>query len=384
MTRTPIAVGAAFAAQGFGYAALVTALPSLRTRTGLDEIGLSVVLLCIVATAAAGSLLADFLAVRRGSKFALTVGLIAEACTLADVALGVGPAVIIPILIVHGLGLGLVDAACNMQGSLAERKNGSPLFGRFFAAATSGGIVATLVTVAALSSGVSGVVPILTASAVYLVVGLVASRSFDPQRAARAAGDASQARAKTPIPRGAIFAAGMVVFVAFVIDASLSTWATLLGTDDLGLTEALAPLCLSVYLGAVLLTRLGLDPLVRRFGRSRVGFVTGALGALGCLLIVIAQPLPIAMTGIALAGVAAGALVPIAFGHAGEILPERSDEVIARVNLFNYAAALIGAVLPGVVAEFAALHWAFLLPAVVALAALPVMRILRDKVRAAG
>ena len=55
-------------------------------------------------------------------------------------------------------------------------------------------------------------------------------------------------------------------------------------------------------------------------------------------------------------------------------------EVIARVNLFNYAAALIGAVIPGLVAEFASLNWAFLLPAVVAVASIPLTKVLHDRV----
>lgn len=378
MMRTPFAVGAAFAAQGFGYAALVTTLPSLRTRTGLDDVGLSVVLLCIVVSAAAGSLLANFLAVRGGSKLALRVGLIAEACTLAGVAVGAGPAVIIPILIVHGVGLGLVDAACNMQGSLSERAHGAPLFGRFFATATMGGIVATVVTSAALTAGLVGQVPLAVAAAIYLAVGLIAARWFDPERAARNVTGAARKRER--LPRAAIVAVGMIVFASFVIDASLATWTTVYAEDDLGVAAHLAPLCLGIYLGAVFLTRIVLDPLLRRFGRRRNGVTAGTIGALGCALMVLAQPTALALVGIGLAGIASGALTPIAFGHAGEILPERSDEVIARVNLFNYAAALVGAVIPGVVAEFAALSWAFLLPAVVALACIPLMRTLHDRV----
>lgn len=381
MTRTPLAVGAAFAAQGFGYAALVTALPSLRARTGLDDVGLSIVLLCIVVSAAAGSMLADVIAVRGGSKLALRVGLIAEACTLTGVSVGAGPAVTIPILIVHGLGLGLVDAACNMQGSLSERAHGAPLFGRFFATSTMGGIIATVVTSAALTAGLLGQVPLAVAAAIYLAAGLFAARWFDPERAARTITDGSKKK-RSPLPRAAIVAVGMIVFASFVIDASLATWATVYAEDELQIAAHLAPLCLGLYLGAVFVTRIVLDPLLRRFGRRLIGVTAGIIGAVGCALMVFAQPTLLALVGIALAGIASGALTPIAFGHAGEILPSRSDEVIARVNLFNYAAALIGAVIPGIVAEFASLNWAFLLPVVVAIGCLPLMRVLHDRVTA--
>jgi predicted branched-subunit amino acid permease len=55
--------------------------------------------------------------------------------------------------------------------------------------------------------------------------------------------------------------------------------------------------------------------------------------------------------------------------------PDRSDEVIARVNLFNYGGALIGAVALGALAGNAsALGLGFALPVVVLLLALPLLR----------
>ncbi len=69
-----------------------------------------------------------------------------------------------------------------------------------------------------------------------------------------------------------------------------------------------------------------------------------------------------------------GALVPIAFGLAGSIDPARSDEVIARVNLFNYAGAVLGAVGVGVLTDVTGSGLAFLLPALLLVAAVPAWR----------
>ncbi|MFE7846652.1 MFS transporter, partial [Microbacterium sp. NPDC057407] len=76
-----------------------------------------------------------------------------------------------------------------------------------------------------------------------------------------------------------------------------------------------------------------------------------------------------AITGFALAGVSAGVLVPVTFGAAGDLDPAHSDQVIARVNLFNYAGAILGAVAIGLLADGPGLGPAFLLPAL-ALAAI--------------
>ena len=67
--------------------------------------------------------------------------------------------------------------------------------------------------------------------------------------------------------------------------------------------------------------------------------ITAALGSV--IADVLANPIA-AIVGFALAGVAVGALVPLAFTSAGGLAPARSDELIARVNLFNYAGAVLG------------------------------------------
>jgi MFS family permease len=80
---------------------------------------------------------------------------------------------------------------------------------------------------------------------------------------------------------------------------------------------------------------------------------------------------------VALTGVGVGILVPLAFSAAGHAAPGHSDEVIARVNLFNYGGALVGAVLLGALSEPIGLRTAFLIPVLGLVATLPVVRALR-------
>jgi MFS family permease len=87
------------------------------------------------------------------------------------------------------------------------------------------------------------------------------------------------------------------------------------------------------------------------------------LPVLGLLLVaVVPQPVA-AVIGFAVVGIGVGALVPLAFSAAGELDPTRVDEIIARINLFNYAGAVLGAVLVGLLADGPGLGPAFLLPA---------------------
>ena len=69
-------IGAGYAAQGLGYAAVVTALPMFKERQGFDDALVSAILLLVVVAAAGGSLVADAVAARWGSRFALAGGLL--------------------------------------------------------------------------------------------------------------------------------------------------------------------------------------------------------------------------------------------------------------------------------------------------------------------
>ena len=74
--------------------------------------------------------------------------------------------------------------------------------------------------------------------------------------------------------------------------------------------------------------------------------------------------------------------MPLAFTSAGALAPARSDEIIARVNLFNYAGAVLGAVLLGLLADSPGLGVAFLLPAVLLVPVLFIARRFRAPVAA--
>ncbi|MFD0522574.1 MFS transporter [Paractinoplanes durhamensis] len=98
---------------------------------------------------------------------------------------------------------------------------------------------------------------------------------------------------------------------------------------------------------------------------------------MGCGIVVAIPSIPAAIAGFALTGIGVGILVPLAFSAAGEAAPGHSDEVIARVNLFNYGGALVGAVLLGGLSEPIGLRLAFLIPVLGLLATLPAVRALR-------
>ena len=380
--RTRVSVGAAYAAQGFGYATVVTAMPGLKSRTGIDDGTISIVLLLGAVLAAVGSMLAERFARRWDSRTPLVVGLLAQAVGLVLVTTVTSVPPLFGAFVVFALGLGMVDASAGMQGVALEQRVGRPLMSTLFACLTGAAVAAALVQsgLARLGATTGAVTALLVAAGVAAAVALAVRpglvRGADaPAPAAHVAvtpPDAPPAP-RTPLPRAGIWLFGAMVAVAFVVDSAVSSWSTVYLHDGLGATGAVAPLGYAAYQGAVLVSRLAGDPLVRRFGRARVAGPTVVVAAVGLFVVALVPSPAAAIVGFALAGVGAGTLLPLAFSAAAELAPERRDDVVARINLFNYAGALVGAVALGLLSEVTGLGPAFVVPAVLLVPALLVV-----------
>jgi len=391
VVRTRVAVGATYAAQGFGYATVVTALPGLKARTGIEDDTIALVLLLGAVLAAGGSVTAERLARRWSSRTAVVVGLLAQAVGLACVAAVTSVPPLVASFVVFAIGLGMVDASCNMQGVALQHRVGRSILSTLFGCLTGAAIVAALAQSALSNLGkTTGAVTALVVAAVVAAVvavavrpGLVHGSADDavpqdveviaPGARTGVATDAPHERPRAPLPRAGIWLFGSLVAVAFVVDSAVSSWSTVYLDDELLASGSVAPLGYAAYQGAVLLARLAGDPLVRRHGRVRVAVPTAAVAAAGLFLVALVPSAPAAIAGFAFAGIGVGALVPLAFSAAGELAPARLDDVVARINLFNYAGAVLGAVVIGLLSEVTGLGPAFLVPALMLVPAMAIV-----------
>jgi len=370
------AVTSAYAAQALGYAVLVTSLPALRARQHVDDTTISLILLGVSVAAALGSVLADLVSVRWGSRAALATGLVIEALLLPVVAIQTPFAVFVGALAVYGVGLGCVDAASSMQGVLVQRSYGRSLMGGFFAGYTAAAIAGALLVSGVAATAVGAGVAITVAAVIILAIGIAGMRLF----AREVPVDEALPKAERGrLPRAGIWAFGLVILAVFVVDSSVSTWSTLYMQDNLKTIAWVAPLGYAVYQGCILITRLVTDRLLPVIGRVRLVLIATLVSVLGCLLIALLPFAAAALVGFALAGVAVGVVVPVTFGAAGELDPAHSDQIIARVNIFNYAGVIVGAVLLGLLAGGPNLGFGFLIPAVALLAVLFVLRWFRPR-----
>ena len=368
-------IGAGYAAQGLGYAAVVTALPMFKERQHVDDALVSAILLFVCVAAAGGSVLAEKVAARWGSRFALAGGLVAVGVGLALTTFHTPNAAFVAILIAYGVGLGMVDASLSMQGVLVQARLGRSVMNRLFAAYTAAAIVAALLMSGFVAGGAGASVAVGTAGAFAVLVAVFGWRGYEPARTVMP--DLTGHHHPQDGLRRVVLVCGVLIFTAFLADSAVSTWSSVYLHDSLSAADSVAPLGYAAYQFAVLISRLVGDHVVPRIGR--VVAATGSLlvCAAGCGLVVAVPSIGAAVVGFVLTGLGVGVLVPLAFSAAWHAAPGRSDEVIARVNLFNYGVALLGAVLLGLLSDPVGLQIAFLVPVAGLLLTLPVVRQLR-------
>lgn len=343
-TRKVIALG--FATQGLGYATVMTALPTIKGRFRLSDDQLSLIILGVCIAAALGSILADRIAVKLGSRLAVVTGFIFEAIGIAIAALSPNVMVMIASFLLYGLGLGCLDAALNMQAVMMEQRLGKSVFGGFFACYTAAAFLGALI----MSATVSTTLGATTALCIAVVIAFITSQLSRHCLFQQKQSSDIHLQEKAAIPYQQLLIFGLIILIVFTVDSAISTWSSIYLKDVLASSATVAPLGYAAYQIGILLTRLSLDYLLQFKTAAWVALLTLLIGAFGCVLSGISHSLVTVILGFALAGVAVGALVPLTYSAVGRLDESRRDEIIARVNIFNYGGAVAGAVIVGLLA----------------------------------
>ena len=342
--RKVIALG--FSTQGLGYATVMTALPTIKSRFRLSDDQLSIIILSVCITAALGSILADRIAAKLGSRFAIVTGFFFEAIGIAIATFSPNVMVMICGFLLYGLGLGCIDAALNMQAVMMEQRLGKSVFGGFFACYTAAAFLGALIMSATISSTFGATIALCIAVVITLITSQLSRNWLFQQKQCAEL----HLQDKPALPHKQLVIFGVIILIAFTVDSAISTWSTIYLKDVLASSATVAPLGYAAYQIGILLTRLGLDYLLKFKTAAWVALVAILIGAFGCVISGVSHLLFIVIVGCALAGVAVGALVPLTYSAVGHLDENRRDEIIARVNIFNYGGSIVGAVVVGLLA----------------------------------
>jgi len=370
LTGHRLAVAGAFAVQGLLFISLTTRLPRFQERYDLDELAVSGLLLMVVLLAGLGSVLAEWGARRRDSAAVLRAGLGLLCAGLLTAASAPGTALFTAGLAVYGVGLGAVDAGGNMQAVAIEHRFGRTILPTFHGAWTVGGIVATLLAMAATPLPIGpGLAPLAVLAAVAAFSPLLPGVGDEVADAAPA----------HPVPwrRIGLLGAAMVLF--YMVDTAATTWGPVFLRAAHAAPDWLLPLATLPYLLATGISRLAGDAAVARWGGVLLLRVGAVLAALALAVVVFSPTWWVAVAGFAVLGGSVAVIAPLSYSAAAAVAGAgldaadrraRVDAVVARFNQYNYVGGLLGAVLTGAVGS-GSLRIGFALPMVLVLAIVP-------------
>lgn len=132
------AVTIAFALQGMLLAAILSDLPAIRADLDASDGLLAIMIGLVSILAAAGSILAEKVAEKSGSARALRLGILILVLGGLAIAGNMNMPFFLVAVAFYGIGVGVVDAAGNMQAAALQQRYGKVILGGFFAAWSAG------------------------------------------------------------------------------------------------------------------------------------------------------------------------------------------------------------------------------------------------------
>lgn len=341
------AVALSFALNGLVFASLVSRLPDLRERLELSNGGLGTLLLAI----SCGSLLAlpstGRVIERIGAGATVRAGVLADTVGLSTAAVGavLGSVPLAALgLFVHGVGIGVWDVAMNVEAAEVERRMRRTVMPRFHAGWSAGSLAGAGLGVVVIALGTPLLAHLLLVAIVVGVVAVVGTRGFLPAEPDHADERASRGPSAWRDPR--TLAIGLMVLCFAMVEGTANDWLALGLIDGYGVAHWVGVAGFATFVVAMTSGRLYGPVLLDRFGRPAVLWGSASLAAIGAVLTVQGQVLPLVALGIVLWGLGAALGFPVGMSAAADGGP-RAAARVSVVSTIGYGAFLAGPPLLG-------------------------------------
>ncbi len=364
-----------FATNGMVAATYAACLPALRVRLGIDELGITGMLLGLGIGAITGMQLSGRLCERWGNRRVALLGL--PVLAVAAVLLGLAPTYgwALAGVLVLGLGNGVVDIAMNAIAVQVERALERPVMSGIHATWSLGqlGGAALVLLVGTLVGGGTGLVTAAHLVAAAIVVGswLVCLRLVpDVRTPPLTAPDGSIAA----VPRAAYVMGVMAIAFGLAEGAALD-WSALHVTDVARVPESVGAAGVAAVSGFMVVVRLLGDLLVVRLGRRRTVRLGGVVAAAGFAAVTVVSLFPLVVAGWCLVGFGVGLIAPQVYAAAGHLGGARA---LAVTVTFGYAAVFIGPAAMGFAVRTVGIQHAMVLPALLC-AAVPLLAVVMPR-----
>ena len=339
-----VATRIAFFIAGFAMAAWAPLVPLAKTRAGLDDGTLGMLLLGLGTGSIVAMPLAGYLCARLGCKRVIISAGLLVAVMLPWLATGTDfPALLVGVLL-FGAGMGALDCAINIQAVLVEKASGKAMMSGFHGLFSVGGIAGAGGMTALLALGLTPLQAALCVAVAIVFAVCKAAPALLPY------GNESDGPLFA-LPRGVVLFLGVLCFIVFLAEGAMLDWSAVFLVSERGMQPAYGGLGYAAFAATMTLGRLTGDRIVSRWGGARVTMLGGLLAALGLALSLAVPSWPAALVGYALVGAGCSNIVPVLFTAVGRQKTMAQSAAIPAMTTLGYAGILAGPAFIGFVAH---------------------------------
>jgi predicted MFS family arabinose efflux permease len=332
-------------------------VPFAKTRLGLDEAALGLILLALGGGSMIAMPLAGMAIHYWGSRPVIVTSTVMACIALPFLAVPVTPLLLACTLLTFGAGLGAMDVAMNAQAIAVQRVADRPIMSGFHALFSVGGLLGAALIAVLLRAGLSLPMAALTIAIALLAVGLTQQVHFIHDRGDTGTGTL------TIVPKPRVLLLGALCFISFLAEGAVLDWSAVFLRDVHHVDISIAGIGYVVFSVAMVVGRLTGDALTHRFGAARMLRIGGALAAAGFLIAAIVPSAAGASAGFLIFGAGVANIVPVLFSAAGRVPGVPPGVALATVTTIAYAGLLVGPALIGFVADATSLPAAFVVVA---------------------
>ncbi len=352
-----------FSVIGITGASMMVRMPLVRETLQVSTAELGVLLVfgaigALIGLSLVGRFIAHF-GTRRAALLGMSIWFVGTVIQL--VALGTHSPILFGIGgFIAGLGVGNTDVAINVDGSAIEQRLGRAALPRMHAAFSIGALVgASLGTLAiALNTGIVLQMSIIAAAA-YLIP-LLGLRYMPIDN-----GIHTEEQKASGGPRSinkVVVLLGIGIFGMTLGEGASNDWLAIGIVDGYKANDAAGGIAFAVLVATMTVVRFFGGSVTDRLGNAATLRISGSIGLLGLLLIILKINIVTAWIGSGFWGAGVALAFPLFISAAGEL--EDPARKVAMVSTFGYTAFLVGPPLLGFVGESIGvlnMYWVILL-----------------------
>ncbi|ELY3387600.1 MFS transporter [Cronobacter sakazakii] len=362
----------AFFIAGFSLSCWAPLVPYAQQRIHADSAMLGSILLCLGLGAVIGMPTAGGLAGKVGSKKIILAGSCGLFIALPLLAMVSTPVALGLTLLLFGASIGATDVAANIHGTEVQDAAGTPLMSGFHGFYSIGGLAGASFVTLLIASGLDIKIAAGAAALIVLISISLAANGFFNSRSA-------DEHPLFVLPKGKVVGIGVLAMIIFLAEGAMLDWGAIFLIQVKNVAAGVAGTGYVVFAIAMALSRFIGDRVVTVMGEKVMLLCGVILTAAGIFMTTIFDSYEWVLVAMAVAGFAAGNVVPVLFSLAGRQKSMPATLAISAASILGYLGVLLGPALIGYAAHFIGLTNAFISLGVVVMLSAFIVAIIMSK-----